>query len=143
MKAEVTIDGRQVTADLVETPGGWSLLLGTRSYEVAVGPGLVYIDGRAFPITADEGARCFAADRKGPRRGHAGGPQQIVAPMPGRVVKILVKPGDAVEARQGVIVVEAMKMENELRATGPGTVSEVRVAEGASVEANSVLVVIA
>ena len=62
--------------------------------------------------------------------------------MPGRIVKVLVKPGDVVAARQGVVIVEAMKMENELRAPRPGTVAEVRVTEGISVEANSVLVVL-
>jgi biotin carboxyl carrier protein len=62
--------------------------------------------------------------------------------MPGRIVKVLVKPGEAVAARQGLVVVEAMKMENELRAPGPGTVTDVKVTEGASVEANAVLVVI-
>jgi len=62
--------------------------------------------------------------------------------MPGRVVRVLVAPGDAVEARQAVVVVEAMKMENELRAPRAGIVAEVRVAEGASVEANTVLVVL-
>jgi len=66
----------------------------------------------------------------------------IVAPMPGRVVKVLVAPGDAVVARQGLVVVEAMKMENELRAPRAGTVADVRVREGAPVEANVVLVVI-
>ena len=66
----------------------------------------------------------------------------IVAPMPGRVVKVLVAPGDAVQARQGLVVVEAMKMENELRAPRAGTVAEVRVREGAPVDANVVLVVI-
>jgi biotin carboxyl carrier protein len=70
------------------------------------------------------------------------GDGRVLAPMPGRVVKVLVEPGMAVEARQGVVVVEAMKMENELRAPHAGTVREVRVAEGASVEANAVLVVI-
>jgi biotin carboxyl carrier protein len=62
--------------------------------------------------------------------------------MPGRVVKVLVRPGDAVAARQPVVVVEAMKMENELRAPRAGTVAEVRVNEGVSVEANAVLVVL-
>jgi biotin carboxyl carrier protein len=66
----------------------------------------------------------------------------IVAPMPGRVVKVLVTPGEAVSARQGLVVVEAMKMENELRAPRDGTVAEVRVREGVPVEANVVLVVI-
>jgi biotin carboxyl carrier protein len=54
-----------------------------------------------------------------------------------------VKPGDTVEARQGVVIVEAMKMENELRSPKAGTVSEVRVAEGASVEAGAILLVVA
>ena len=62
--------------------------------------------------------------------------------MPGKIVKVLVKPGDAVEARQGVVIVEAMKMENELRSPKAGTVSEVRVAEGASVEAGAILVIV-
>jgi biotin carboxyl carrier protein len=62
--------------------------------------------------------------------------------MPGRIVKVLVTAGDAVAARQGLVVVEAMKMENELRAPRPGTVTDVRVREGMSVDANAVLVVI-
>jgi biotin carboxyl carrier protein len=63
--------------------------------------------------------------------------------MPGRVVKMLVTPGEAVVARQGLVVVEAMKMENELRAPRAGTITEIKVREGASVEANVVLVVMA
>jgi len=62
--------------------------------------------------------------------------------MPGRVVKVLVARGDVVTARQGLVVVEAMKMENELRAPHAGTVAEVRVREGEPVEANTVVVVI-
>ena len=116
-----------------------------RSYEVAVeehgGSATVYVNG-----LADPGGDQWRA-RRGGRRGSLGragssGPRRIVAPMPGRIVKVLVKPGEAVAARQGLVVVEAMKMENELRAPGPGTVTEVKVTEGASVEANAVLVVI-
>ena len=70
------------------------------------------------------------------------GPIAIASPMPGRVVRVLVTPGAAVVARQGLVVVEAMKMENELRAPRAGTVAEVRVREGATVDANTVLVVI-
>jgi biotin carboxyl carrier protein len=70
------------------------------------------------------------------------GRQPVVAPMPGRVVRVLVSPGDEVTARQGVVVVEAMKMENELRAPKAGTVKEVNVTPGTSVEAGRVLVVI-
>jgi biotin carboxyl carrier protein len=69
-------------------------------------------------------------------------PERVVAPMPGKVVKLLVKPGDQVTSRQGVIVVEAMKMENELRAGRDGVVREVLVTEGASVDAGTPLVVI-
>jgi biotin carboxyl carrier protein len=74
--------------------------------------------------------------------GGVAGPQRITAPMPGKIVKVLVKPGDAVTARQGVVVVEAMKMENELRAQKDGHVREVHVAEGALVESGRLLLVI-
>jgi biotin carboxyl carrier protein len=70
------------------------------------------------------------------------GPVSLRAPMPGRVVKLLARPGDAVKAGGGVVVVEAMKMENELRAPRDGTVKELRVAEGAAVEAGQELAVI-
>jgi biotin carboxyl carrier protein len=70
------------------------------------------------------------------------GPQRLVAPMPGKVVRVLVKAGDAVAARQAIVVVEAMKMENELRASRDGTVTELHVREGMSVEAGALLLVI-
>jgi len=73
----------------------------------------------------------------------ATGPQRVVAPMPGKVVRVLVKPGDPVRARQGLVVIEAMKMENELRAARDGTVTEVQAREAMSVEAGTLLVVIA
>ena len=72
----------------------------------------------------------------------ANGPTALRAPMPGRVVKILVKAGDRVSVGQPTIVVEAMKMENELRATRAGTVQSLRCEEGAAVEAGQDLVVI-
>jgi biotin carboxyl carrier protein len=71
-----------------------------------------------------------------------GGPHRLSAPMPGKVVRVLVKPGDAVTARQPVVVVEAMKMENELRAGRDGTVAEVHAREGESVDAGALLVII-
>ena len=141
---DVTVDGRRCTADLVPVPSGWSLLIDGRSYEVAVeerrGALPVHVNGGAFAVALPSASR-GAGRRKAAV--HTGGPQQIVTPMPGRIVRVLVKPGDTVSARQGLIVIEAMKMENELRASGPGTVVEVRVSEGALVEANSVLMVIA
>ncbi len=74
--------------------------------------------------------------------GGAVGPQRVTAPMPGKIVKVLVKPGDAVAARQGLVVIEAMKMENELRASRDGQVKDVHVAEGDLVEAGRLLTVI-
>ncbi len=96
----------------------------------------MHVNGTAVPLalrTSAQRRRAGASDA---------GDGRVVAPMPGRVVKVLVAAGTRVEARQGVVVVEAMKMENELRAPRAGVVREVRVAEGASVEAQAVLVVI-
>ena len=67
---------------------------------------------------------------------------RLVAPMPGRVVRVLVKPGDEVAAKQPLVVIEAMKMENELSAARAGRVTEVAVSEGASVESGRLLVVV-
>jgi biotin carboxyl carrier protein len=72
----------------------------------------------------------------------AHGEQAVTAPMPGRVVRVLVERGDEVDVRQGVVVVEAMKMENELRSPKAGRVKDVSVTPGTSVEAGRVLVVI-
>jgi len=148
-RLRVRIDGASRPVDAVRVGGGaWSLLIGhpvARSYEVAIAesaPGelVVYVRGRLVPVTV--GGRFRLRRRGATAAGAPSGPQRIVAPMSGRVINVLVKAGDAVEARQGLVVVEAMKMENELRAIHAGTVREVRVAEGASVEAGTVLVVI-
>jgi biotin carboxyl carrier protein len=80
--------------------------------------------------------------RKDEGGGAGGGPQRVVAPMPGKVVRVLVAAGDAVRARQPIVVVEAMKMENELRAARDGTVSDVHAREGMSVDAGALLAVI-
>jgi biotin carboxyl carrier protein len=99
----------------------------------------VHVNGRHVAATV----RSAAAGRRRAGAGHtAGGPQRIVAPMPGKVVRILVAAGDTVTARQGLVVVEAMKMENELRATRDGRVVSVAVAEGQSVDAGAVLAVV-
>jgi len=72
----------------------------------------------------------------------AAGEQRVVAPMPGKVVRILVSAGDDVKARQGLVVVEAMKMESEISSPKAGRVKEVAVKEGMSVEAGRLLVVV-
>lgn len=143
----VTLDGTPVDVDVVSLgPGRCSLrLTGTgRQHDVAVtitGPGGqvdVAVSGTIVPVTrraAGVGGRSGGAAA-------ADGPQRLCAPMPGKVVRVLVKPGDQVTLRQGVVVVEAMKMENELRAGRAGVVREVSVVEGASVDAGTLLVVI-
>ena len=114
------------------------------SHEIAIEPHgqgglLVHVDGHSVPVTV-----LAPGKRRSASRGAAStaGPAAIVAPMPGRVVRVLVAPGDIVTAGQGLVVVEAMKMENELRAPRGGTVAEVRAREGVPVDANAVLVVI-
>jgi len=74
--------------------------------------------------------------------GHDAGRAQVAAPMPGKVVRVLVERGQAVEAGAGLVVVEAMKMQNELKSPKSGTVVELRVEAGATVNAGELLAVI-
>jgi biotin carboxyl carrier protein len=101
----------------------------------------VHLDGRTVTLEIRP-AGSFGRQKKAGAGGPATGPQRVVAPMPGKVVRILVKPGDEVKARQGLVVVEAMKMENELRAARDGRVRDVAVSEGQSVDAGAVLLVV-
>ena len=103
---------------------------GQLTVHVGSTPVAVTLNGRRRWGRKDEGA------------GPGSGPQRLVAPMPGKVVRVLVKAGDLVTARQPVVVVEAMKMENELRASREGTVTEIHVREGMSVDAGALLLVI-
>lgn len=149
------VDGREYVVDAARAGDHWSLLVGGRSYEVAFGSPSgdelpVHVNGRGVAVRlnkpAPSGGRRHR-EKRGPGRfddlaDTRGGPLSITAPMPGRVVKILVAVGDVVAPRQGVAVVEAMKMENEVRTPRAGKVKEVRITEGALVEAKAVLVVI-
>jgi biotin carboxyl carrier protein len=99
----------------------------------------VYVAGVAVPVVLN-GRRRYG--RKDGGAGAESGPQRLAAPMPGKVVRVPVAVGDNVRARQPVMVVEAMKMENELRASRDGTVAEIHVREGMSVEAGALLIVI-
>jgi biotin carboxyl carrier protein len=101
----------------------------------------VHILGLAIPVEIRHGGSFGRQKKEGPG-GSGAGPQRVTAPMPGKIVRVLVKPGDLVTAKQGLVVVEAMKMENELRAARDGRVREVPAAEGQSVEAGAVLLVV-
>lgn len=167
MKYEVQLDGRTWTldlerqgsalrwslegadspeqADLLEVePGVYSLLLANgRSFDIKSGlnyDGSVWIDldGRRRRVEITDPRRNGSHGR----RRHGGGRAQIMAPMPGKVIRVLVAPGDEVEAGQGLVVVEAMKMQNEMKSPKPGTVAAVHTSEGATVAPGEVLVVI-
>ena len=101
----------------------------------------VYVNRRAVPVSIHgcTGPRAPRRAMRGltARARREADRSNVAAPMPGRIVKVLVNEGDAVAARQGVVVVEAMKMENEVRAPRTGTVKEVRVTQGALVEATN------
>jgi biotin carboxyl carrier protein len=107
--------------------------------DTAPGHMTVYVDGTPVAATLN-GRRRWGRKDDGGDAGLA--PQRLTAPMPGKVVRVLVGVGDAVQVRQPVVVVEAMKMENELRASRAGTVAEVHVREGVSVDAGAPLIVI-
>ena len=132
---------READVELAE-PCVYSVLLDGRSYEARVevtAEGLVVvIDGYRFAIDVHDPRR-FSRRHAG--RG-AEGVQTISAPMPGKLVRVLVAPGDAVVAGQGLVVVEAMKMQNEMKAARAGRVLAVSAKEGATVTAGEVLVTI-
>ncbi len=126
MMLDVAAPATGTIRDVQVTPGGNGQLL-------------VTIGGRTVVVTVNgRRARRAGSDVAA----HTHGAQSVVAPMPGRVVRVLVGAGDEVAARQGVVVVEAMKMENELRAPKAGKVREVSVTPGMSVDAGRVLMVI-
>jgi biotin carboxyl carrier protein len=98
----------------------------------------LWVAGHRFDVEAlDERTRAIR-ELAGASKGHAG-PAPIVAPMPGLIVRISAAVGDRVQPGQGLVVMEAMKMENELRATSGGTVKSVHVAAGTAVEKGTLL----
>ena len=142
---KATVDGYPAAADVVEiAPNTFSVLAGGHSHEVCVTP---YPDGRLILQT---GRFEFDAEVQDPRawsgRRHGGaeaeGRQQILAPMPGKVIRVLVKTGDDVKAGQGLLVVEAMKMQNEIRSPKNGKVERVMAEEGQAVNAGEVLCIV-
>ncbi len=124
-------------------PGRLSMILpesggasrAARGDEPAPGEWVVGIGGRQVRARVSDGRR-----RGRTAAAQVGGDHAVTAPMPGRLVRVLVEPGDRVAAGQGLAVVEAMKMENEVAAPAHGVVSDVRAAPGDSVEAGAVLV---
>ena len=144
-----TVDGQPVDADLVDLAdtGVRSLIVGGRSRTLVASPGErrgrweVAVAGERLDVDAvDERTRAIREMSGG---GEVEADKLITAPMPGMVVRVEVEVGQEVTAGQGVVVVEAMKMENELKAPADGVVEKVEVAAGQAVEKGQTLVVLA
>jgi len=140
----VTLEGEPIDVDARQTEEGiWSIVLAGASYVADVterdGVYLVDVDGERYAIRVEEETRYIIRTRgaAGAERG-----QVLKAPMPGRVTLIEVAVGQTVAPGNGLIVLEAMKMENEFKAQVAGTVKEIRVAPGQAVNPGDVLVVI-
>jgi len=147
VKLEISIDGRPTKLDEVDAAsvheiarGLYSVLYGGRSYEVRVA-------GNGSGWHAIVGDRSFEVDVEDPRNAEKRSKstlvhkhQDVKAPMPGKVIRLLVSEGDEVAAGQGLAVVEAMKMQNEMKALRAGRVVRVAAKEGDTVGAGDVLV---
>jgi biotin carboxyl carrier protein len=161
---DVTIDGKNYRLELEPAESGWRCRLDGR--EIQINAVLarrdvlsVLIGGKAYEIkrelTATDlhlwvGDARYAAELRDPRslRSRKGaavdgkGPKKLLAPMPGKVVRVLIGEQQAVEAGQSVLVVEAMKMQNEIKSPKKGTVQKIVAAEGSNVNAGDVLAIV-
>ena len=163
MLYEVTIDGKNYRLDLNRADGRWSCRLDGRDLEVdaiLVRPDVLSlrIGNMAYEVKSERvandlqlwvGSTCFAAEVRDPRslRGRSRaaddhGPKKITASMPGKVVRLLVREGDSVDPGSGVAVVEAMKMQNEIKSPKKGTIQKVLVSEGTTLNAGDVLAIV-
>jgi len=139
----IRVDGQPVAADAhLVRPGILSLLIAGQSYRVVLDPDnadpALHIGPQRIPYRLDD-PRSLRSRR---RQASAEGPATLKASMPGRVVRVLVEKGDAVAAHQGVLVLEAMKMQNEVKSPKDGRVREIRVSPGDAVSAGDILAII-
>jgi biotin carboxyl carrier protein len=164
MVYEVIVDGKPHRFEPEKAESGWSCHLDGRLILIdALIPRRdvlsLLIDGRSYEIKREQtatdlhlwvGDTCFAVEVRDPRslrsrqkaRGDEKGPRKIVAPMPGRVVRVLVAENSEVDAGQGIIVVEAMKMQNEIKSPKKGVVKKILAAAGAAVNPGDVLAIV-
>ena len=163
MTYDIAIDGKNYRLDLNRIDGRWHCQLDGREIEVdavLARPDVLSlrISNKAYEVKCERvasdlhiwvGSVRYAAEVRDPRslRGRARavdehGPKKLTAPMPGKVVRILVTQGAEIEAGAGVLVVEAMKMQNEVKSPKKGTVQKILVNEGAAVNAGDVLAIV-
>jgi len=147
---DVAVDDRHYNLQVRELASGEYLLInGSDIYKCrvsghsgspAAGQSFaVVLRGRTYELALDDPKRLRSGQSAG---AHHTGAAEIVSPMPGKIVRVLVQPGDKVEAGAGIIVVEAMKMQNEMKAPKAGTVVSINTEEGATVNAGDVLAVV-
>ena len=144
---QVLLNGEPVDVDIVRSglPELYSVLFGGKSYEMLVTSDrfnyTVSIRSHQFQVQVqDERSRRLSQARKLPTLPE--GELAITAPIPGLVIKTLVSPGDAIEEGQPLVILEAMKMENEIRSMRSGVVKAILVSPGQRVEQNAVLIVL-
>jgi biotin carboxyl carrier protein len=168
MTYDITIDGKNYRLELERAEGRWLCRLDGRAIEVdavLARPDVVSlrIGNRAYEIKSDRvtnermdndwhlwvGSAHFAAEVRDPRSLRSRiravddhGPRKVTAPMPGKVVRVLVREQSEVEAGSGLVVVEAMKMQNEIKSPKKGTIQKLLVSEGAAVNAGDVLAIV-
>lgn len=163
MTYDIAIDGKNYRLDLNRQEAGWSCRLDGREVEVdavLARPDVLSlrIGNQAYEVKCERvggdlhlwvGSVRFAAEVRDPRslRGRVRavddhGPRKLTAPMPGKIVRVLVSQGDEVETGAGVLVVEAMKMQNEIKSPKKGTIQKILVNEGAAVNAGDVLAIV-
>lgn len=163
MTYDVSIDGKSYRLDLSQVEGRWSCRLDGREVEVdavLARPNVLSLrlGNKAYEVKCERvgadihiwvGSRRFAAEVRDPRslRSRARvsddrGPKKLTAPMPGKVVRILLTAGTVVEAGEGVLVVEAMKMQNEVKSPKKGTIQKILVGEGTAVNSGDVLAIV-
>jgi biotin carboxyl carrier protein len=131
------IGEREGRASVIELePGLFSIIVDGRCYEARVRNGSVYVNGERYAVDIED-PRAAATGLRGSE-----GSQAVKAAMPGKVIRVLVAESDEVIAGQGLLVIEAMKMQNELKAPRAGRVAAIPVREGATVSAGDTLAVI-
>lgn len=160
---DVSIDGKNHRLELNRSDGRWTCRLEGREVEVdavLARPDVLSlrIGNQAYEIKCERvgselhlwvGSVRFAAEVRDPRslRGRTRaaddhGPKKLIAPMPGKVVRVLAREGEIVDSGAGILVVEAMKMQNEIKSPKKGTIQKVLVREGAPVNAGDVLAIV-
>lgn len=138
------LDGREITVEVVPLScDAISLRIGGRVYEIRrdtmAGATRIWVGNANYDATVYD-PRSLRGRKRG--AGEDSGPRKLTAPMPGKVIRVLLNDGAAVDAEQGVLVMEAMKMQNEIKSPRKGTVQKVLVAAGANVNPGDVLAII-